>query len=96
MFLNEQENFVEQVSKTLKLIANPVRLQVLCDLMEGRKNVTELLSGVKISQSALSQHLQALKKEGIILDEKENKFIYYKLQNPQVLAILKSLKKICK
>ena len=92
MDLKEKEKFILEASHILKLISNPIRLCVLCNLMEGRKNVSELLTNVKISQSALSQHLQVLKKEGIIKDERENRFLYYSIKNLEVLAILEAIK----
>ena len=67
----------------------------LCCLLDGKKNVSELLESVNISQSAMSQHLMLLKEKKILKDEKNGKYIYYSIIDEQTIQILGFLKKIC-
>lgn len=60
-------------SELLKAIAHPLRLQILKELMSGKKCVTDLLELVKTSQPNLSQHLKVLKKDNIIACKEEGK-----------------------
>ncbi len=92
--MNQKELSIK-IAEILKNIANPVRLQCLCCLLDGKKNVSELLEKIDISQSALSQHLILLKDKGILKDEKVGKFIYYSITDEQTVEILGFLKKIC-
>lgn len=86
---------MKEISELLKNIANPIRLQVLCHIFKKEKNVSELLEKIKISQSALSQHLVIMKENGIIKSEKKGKYVFYSLKNNKIKDILSFLKKIC-
>lgn len=63
----------------LKALANPARLMVLCVLAEGERSVGELNAEVPLAQSALSQHLARLRREGLVLTRRESQRIYYRL-----------------
>ncbi len=93
--MNQKELSVK-IAQILKNIANPIRLQALCCLLDGKKNVSQLLEKIDISQSALSQHLILLKDKDILKDEKIGKFIYYSITDEQTVEILSFLKHICK
>ncbi len=81
----------EKASAMLKMLANPKRLMILCLLVKERKSVGELMNEVKLSQSALSQHLAKLRKEGLVKTEKEGLLVYYSITKPEVEAILSTL-----
>ena len=48
----------------LKMLANKNRLMILCSLVDKECSVNELNQSVPLTQSALSQHLAALRKTG--------------------------------
>lgn len=75
-------------AKILKSISNIYRLQIIQLLMTGEKNVTELNAQVKVSQPALSQHLARLRKEGIVDTRRDQRQIFYRISNPNILRIL--------
>lgn len=55
----------KEIAELLKLLANEQRLLILCALMHGRKNVSEIHGHTpNITASALSQHLNLLKTRG--------------------------------
>lgn len=72
----------------LKNLANESRLQVLCALTEGELSVGELNKRIPLSQSALSQHLQRLRKDGLLATRRESQTIYYSLAQSDALRIL--------
>lgn len=72
----------------LKVLGNIYRLQILYILLGGEKNVTELNAQVRVSQPALSQHLSKLRKEGIVGFRRDQRQIYYYLNNPHILRIM--------
>lgn len=61
-------------------LSNEIRLKTLVCLASGEKNVTELISNCHLSQSAVSQHLEKLRKAGLVTTRKEGKEIYYSLK----------------
>ena len=75
----------------LKLLANKARLLVLCQLVQGEKNVTELQNSLDISQSALSQHLAKMRDQGIIQCRRDGQQMLYSLSSMEVNAIMSTL-----
>ncbi len=80
-----------QAAAWLKSLANPDRLLLLCLLVDGERNVSELeaLSGIR--QPSLSQQLGVLREEGIVGTRRDGKFIFYRIESPPALAVLNVL-----
>lgn len=76
--------------------ANTARLKILVCLEGGDKNVTELIGNCGLSQSAVSQHLEKLRKAGLIRGVKNGREIIYKLKIRKSGEIAKSLLKLAK
>lgn len=79
MDIHEVEQNIDIAVKLLKCFSNKYRLQVLCALYKGEKNVSELEAIVGLSQSALSQHLARLRKDKIVKTRRDSQIIYYSL-----------------
>ncbi|MDR1888052.1 MAG: metalloregulator ArsR/SmtB family transcription factor [Zoogloeaceae bacterium] len=75
----------------LKALANEDRLMLLCSMGSGRCNVSELEAATGIRQPTLSQQLAVLRQEGLVDTEKEGKFVYYRLDNPQAIRMMATL-----
>ncbi|UDF04788.1 metalloregulator ArsR/SmtB family transcription factor [Asticcacaulis sp. AND118] len=75
----------------LKLLANRHRLLILCHLVKGPKSVTELIENIKLSQSALSQHLAKMREHSLVEAEKRGQMVFYRIADPKVEAILSTL-----
>lgn len=76
----------------LKSISHEGRLLVLCYLSEaGEMSVGELARRVGLSQSALSQHLARLRAEGLVATRKEAQSVFYRIDQPKVLRLLRTL-----
>jgi DNA-binding transcriptional ArsR family regulator len=75
----------------MKVLSNPDRLLLLCELSTGEKNVGELEQAVGITQPTLSQQLGVLRTEELVATRREGKNIYYRLESPQVLAVMQVL-----
>jgi DNA-binding transcriptional ArsR family regulator len=90
MKFNEQQ--VESVTELLKSIAHPIRMKILCFLMEGEKNVGEIEQQFGSTISNISQHLTVLRKANIIDRRKEANFMFYSLKDPNILKLMETLK----
>jgi DNA-binding transcriptional ArsR family regulator len=75
----------------LKILANKNRLMILCSLQDGEMSVSELNEAVPLAQSALSQHLAALRKAQIVATRRESQTIYYRVVDENVVSILATL-----
>jgi DNA-binding transcriptional ArsR family regulator len=75
----------------LKVLANEDRLIILCQLIQGEKNVGELESLLGIRQPTLSQQLTVLREEGLVRTERKGKYIFYSLASDEVVQIMQTL-----
>ena len=66
-------------AKLIRALSNEHRLLVLCVLSEGELSVGELNSRVRLSQSALSQHLAVLRRERLVSTRRSAQTIFYRL-----------------
>jgi len=80
-----------EAAALLKALAHEARLMVLCQLVEGEHSAGALQEGSGLSQSALSQHLAKLRKEGLVATRREAQTIYYRLADPNVERVLATL-----
>lgn len=64
---------------------------VLCQLASGEKSVGELEDIVGISQSALSQHLGVLRREGIAKTRRNGQTILYSLASEDAVIMMDAL-----
>ncbi len=88
------ESLLERNCEICKTLSNKNRLKILSALRDGSKTVTELVHTVKISQSAISQHLAMMKDRGILETEREGTFIRYRLRHPEIMDAFDILEKI--
>ncbi len=75
----------------LKQLANPKRLLISCQLLNGERSVGELADYIGLSQSALSQHLAKMREAGLVDTEKRGHMVYYRLCSMRVHAVLSTL-----
>jgi len=87
----QMEANAHRACELLKAMANEARLIVLCQLIEGEKNVTELQDAAGLSQSAMSQHLAVLREQGVVTARREGQSVFYRLASPEATAIMETL-----
>ena len=75
-------------SNFLKSLANRNRLVILCALVEGEKNVSELEEILGVRQPTLSQQLARLRADNMVETRRESKHIFYKLSNADAELVL--------
>ena len=78
----------ESACDFLRAIATPTRLMLLCHLMEGERTVSELADLVGAKQSLTSHHLNRLKLSGLVASRRDEKFIFYRLENEGVKQVV--------
>jgi DNA-binding transcriptional ArsR family regulator len=91
MDIQDVERNVEVAVNLLKALSNEKRLMVVCALYKGEKNVGELEKIVGLSQSALSQHLARLRRDGLVNNRRHAQTIYYSLSDKAIEHVLKCL-----
>jgi DNA-binding transcriptional ArsR family regulator len=89
--INDLQANAQRASELLKAMSNEKRLMVLCYLAGGEKAVGEMEKLVGLSQSALSQHLARLRRDGLVKTRRESQTIYYSLAGGEAAAIMETL-----
>jgi DNA-binding transcriptional ArsR family regulator len=85
-----QKNAVHATA-LLKAIANPARLVILCQLVEGECSVRALERAVGLSQSAISQHLAVLRRGDVVTSRRDGQTIFYSLASADVVTLMGTL-----
>ena len=80
----------DQIYPSLKAIANPFRLQILCYISQKEACVTDIVTKLGTTQSNVSQHLRILKDSGVIDARKVDNFSFYRIISPTICQIIGS------
>lgn len=89
--LQQMRAAAAQACALLKVLGNPDRLMLLCQLSQGEYAVGELESLLGIGQPTLSQQLAVLRDEQLVGTRREGKQIFYRIDSSEALAVLQVL-----
>jgi len=67
-----------------KTLSNPIRLEILSRLRDGKKSVNEIASLTGVRQATVSQHLAVLRQRGVVSTRREGINVYYDVANPKI------------
>jgi ArsR family transcriptional regulator len=84
---------IEKRIELLKVIAHPVRIKILEDLVQGVKCVSDFEESLDISQPNVSQHLSLLRSHGVVDYFVDGRLKCYFLKEPFSPDLLEILKK---
>ena len=70
---------MQQVSSLFRLLSDSTRLRLLRVVAKDRFNVTELTGILGVAQSNVSRHLGLLKDAGLVTEEREAGYVYYRV-----------------
>jgi DNA-binding transcriptional ArsR family regulator len=77
--VNEMQAHAADAASLMRAFGNESRLMILCTLAEGERSVGELNEIIPLSQSALSQQLARLRRDGLVKTRRESQVIHYSL-----------------
>ncbi len=85
---------LERMADVLRLLAHPDRLRVI-ELLEscGSAPVFKIVESLRLPQAATSQHLNQMKRIGLIRGERRGKEVWYSIADPRALTILGCIRK---
>lgn len=92
--IEQMREHAVQAAQLLKSLSNENRLMILCSLIDGELSVSQLNDLIDLSQSALSQHLAALREAGLVVTRREAQTIYYRLQGDEAIQVIAVLQKL--
>jgi ArsR family transcriptional regulator, virulence genes transcriptional regulator len=88
------EQHADNAAILLKALSNDKRLQILCALQKGEMCVGDLEKIIDLSQSALSQHLARLRRDGLVGTRRDAQTIYYSLACNETAYVLDALRSV--
>lgn len=88
-----REEDIDVASRSLKAMAHPLRLKILCILGATTEvSVQDIVDQVGTSQSNISQHLSILRDKGILQSRKDANKVYYRIGDPKILQLIGSMR----
>lgn len=79
--IEEMREHAAEAAGLMNALGNESRLMILCLLAEGERSVSDLNETIALSQSALSQQLARLRRQGLVQTRREAQTIYYSLSD---------------
>jgi ArsR family transcriptional regulator len=80
---------LEKAAETLKMIAHPQRLRLI-EILEREQEVPvyALVEETEFPQAIVSQHLNQMRRAGLLCSERRGKEMWYSICDPRALSIL--------
>lgn len=70
------------MAEFFKVLSEVSRLQIVCCLKSGAKNVTQIIEETGLGQANVSKHLKLLAGAGIVTRTQQGVSVYYEISNP--------------
>jgi rhodanese-related sulfurtransferase/DNA-binding transcriptional ArsR family regulator len=83
-----------QFAAVAKSLGHAHRLELLEQLAQGERSVEVLADRTGLSIANASQHLQHVRRAGLVTSRRDGKFVYYRLTDDAVLDVLAALRRI--
>jgi ArsR family transcriptional regulator len=83
-----------QFAAVAKTLGHSHRLELLEQLSQGERSVEVLADRVGLSIANTSQHLQHMRRAGLVTTRRHGKFVYYALADDGILDVLTALRRI--
>lgn len=81
------EEALDLISHRFKALGDPSRLRLIMALMDGERNVGELVDELGATQANVSRHLQLLADTGIVSRRKKGLHVYYSIADRSVFEL---------
>ena len=87
-----QQEKLQVSTELMRALAHPLRLEIL-EFLDQNKNiqVNQIYNTLKIEQSIASQHLRILKNAGVLVADKDGKYMHYNIDYQRVSNAVKAI-----
>ena len=83
------DEFLDLMAGKFRMLADPTRLAILRTLMQGERNVTQVVEETGRNQANVSKHLKMLAEAGLVGRRKDGLQVFYRLDDPLVEKLCK-------
>ncbi len=81
----------EQFARVARTLGHPLRLELIEHLGQGPRHVDLLAAKLGLPIANVSQHLQTMRRAGLVAAERHGKFVVYRLADPSVAAAVQAI-----
>lgn len=79
---------IRKTSKTLRVLGQPDRIEILLAIGEGEACVCHLKATLKKRQAFISQHLMAMREANILKTRREGRYIFYRVADKGIFDLI--------
>lgn len=83
-----------RVAEIFKTLGHWQRLFIICCLCEKEQSVGELQRRLGARQSVISQHLNRMRREGIVASRRAGMSVHYRIADPRLPDLIRGMEKI--
>jgi rhodanese-related sulfurtransferase/biotin operon repressor len=91
---NPKQALYAQFAQVAKAFGNPQRLELVEQLAQGPRSVEALAAKLSLPVANVSQHLQTMRRAGLVTSERDGKFVNYRLADDSVLAAFAAIRTV--
>jgi ArsR family transcriptional regulator len=81
-------------AQLFRVLGHPVRIRILELLSAGERTVGDLQAELNLDSSGASQHLAALRQQGVLESRRSGTSTYYRIRDPRVSQLLAVAKQV--
>ena len=81
-------------AQLFRVLGHPLRIRILEVLSDGERTVGDLQAELELDSSSTSQHLAALRRQGVLDSRRVGTSVYYRIRDPRVSQLLVVAKQI--
>jgi DNA-binding transcriptional ArsR family regulator len=75
-------------AQLFRVIGHPLRIRILELLSDGERTVGDLQAELELDSSGTSQHLAALRQQGVLESRRAGTSVYYRIRDPRISELL--------
>ena len=94
MSIGPKQALFAEFATVARALGHSHRLEILEHLAQGERGVEALSRRIGLSIANTSQHLQRLRRAGLVAPRRDGKFVLYSLADDTVLGLLSSLRQV--
>lgn len=84
----------ELKAELFRMLGHPARVRILELLRAGEQSVSDLQAALELDSSGTSQHLTAMRRQGLLVNRKAGKSVYYSVKDPRIFQVLESAREV--
>lgn len=89
--MEDMQANADRAVELLKSLGNRSRLMILCQLLQGERSVGDLAQRIGMRDTAVSQQLALLRKDGLVRARRDAQTIYYALASAEAERVILTL-----